>query len=55
MPIFWRQFVRESILIKKCISLSGWFAVLVAARLISLDIDITPVFHCDLYHFAMES
>lgn len=42
VPIFWRQFVWESILIKTFIFLSGWFAVLVPDCLISLDIDMTP-------------
>ena len=41
VPIFWRQFVRESILTKTSVFLSGWFALLVAARLISLDVDMT--------------
>ena len=36
VPIFWRQFVRESILTKTSIFLSGWFALLVA-----LDVDMT--------------
>ena len=30
VPIFWRQFVRESILTKTSIFLSGWFALLVS-------------------------
>ena len=36
VPIFWRRFVRESILTKTSIFLSGWFALLVA-----LDVDMT--------------